>query len=118
MATDSYATDADLLLYAPDVSAVSSTLRALALDDAEQMVDYRWFGTKTRRAHAMLALHYIALTYGELGGETGTVSSRKAGDIAVTYATTPSEDTQLASTKWGRLYLEIRRSVPYSGVSA
>jgi hypothetical protein len=118
-----YAEDADLLAYVPATSTISSTLRGYALADAAAMIDSRWFGNKTRRAHIMLATHYLALTTdtAALGtGESGIVQSQSAGDISVTYATTSTTltDPGLASTKWGRLFLEIQRTVPHSGASA
>ena len=120
MTADAYATDEDLLIYAPDVSSVSASLRELALEDAEAMIDARWYGNKTRRAHAMLAAHYLTLQGLVSGGEGGVPSSKSAGDISVSYAVTalPAGDSLFATTKYGRMFLELTKTVPHSGASA
>lgn len=113
-----YATDADLLAYVPDASAISSSLRALVLADCEYLIDTRWFGGRTRYAHVLLTAHHLALATGLLGGETGTIQSQSAGDISVSYAVVPEKSSGLSSTSWGRLYSQLVDTVPHSGAGA
>ena len=120
MPTSSYATDEDLLAYIPELSAIDVALRTLALEDAEQMIDDRWFGDKTRRAHVLLTAHHLAVLTGDasLGGETGPVASMSAGSISASFAVTAPDAGDTGSTRFGRLYLEILKTVPHSGASA
>lgn len=111
-----YAEDADLLIYVPDAASVDSTLRALVLEDTKEAIDLRWFGDKSRYAHVLLTAHRLALLTGTLGGESGPIASRSAGAISVSYAVNAASDPELASTKWGRLFLQVSQSVPHSGV--
>ena len=73
--------------------------------------------TKKIYAHAYLAAHFATV---QGGGETGAVASKTIDKISTSYATTPPSDPDLGSTKWGRLYLALRKSVtilPVSGRS-
>jgi hypothetical protein len=108
----------DLLAYVPEVSSISTERVSIALEDAKNGVDERWFGERTRYAHAMLAAHYLSLWTGMGGGESGPIASRSAGNISVSYAVSAPAAAELASTKYGRLFLQIAQSVAHAGVSA
>ena len=99
-----YATDADLTDRFADASLASVGARALALTDAMAEIDDRVYGATTVRAHSLLAMHYLGAS-GLLGAgaSAGMVTSRKAGDIATTYAVGASSGSgPHASTQWGR----------------
>jgi hypothetical protein len=113
-----YADDADLLTYIPAASVISSDLRALVLEDAKQFVDDRWFDNRTRYAHVLMTAHILALLTEELGSETGPIASQSAGAISVTYAVTAPTAAELNSTKWGRLFTQVKNSVPHAGASS
>jgi len=108
----SYATDAEFLLRVSAVSVVSAPRRALALEDAAAMIDDAQWGLRTARAQCFLAAHYLQLdpSSGLSGGEGGIVSSRSAGEIAVSYAVPPVPagwDPSLVTTSYGRQFLSI-----------
>lgn len=110
-----YASDADLTTRIPATASASEALRALALDDAAAMIDDVQFADRAVRAHVFLAAHYLALG-GSIPGVTegGLVSSRSAGAISVSYAvpTIPAGwDPSLASTSYGRQFLQIASTV-------
>jgi hypothetical protein len=113
----SYATDSDLTARIPGVSAVSSTLRQIALDDAEAMIDDSLFGDRTVRAHCYLAAHYLAAIPGSgfTAGNAGAVTAMSAGEISASYASpTLATEGHHSSTTWGRLFDEIAASVLHS----
>lgn len=111
----SYASDADLLARVPAASAVASGTRAVALSDAEAMIDDVQFGDRTVRAQCMLAAHYLALLPGSgmTTGESGVATSKSAGEISASYAVNAAAagDPFLATTVYGRMYLEILNSI-------
>lgn len=111
-----YATDADLVLRIPATSAASSAQRLAALEDAAAMVRLDAFGDRSLRAHALYAAHLLATEYEAIPnpGGGGLVSSRSAGEISVSYATTGpsnSADAQLATSRYGRDFIMIRDGV-------
>ena len=107
-----YATDADLLARVADAAAVDVAIRTLALADAQNRLDDDVIEAKTPEAHCYLAAHLIAIRTGELGGESPPVSSKKAGEIAITFAVgTPGSAADLSRTKWGRELLLLLDTV-------
>lgn len=107
------ATDADLLTYVAAAAAVSTALRALALEDAAEHVDSDLYGVKGRRAHAMLTAHFLATTPGSGMTGSATVASRSAGAISVSYAVPAVSDEDLSRTEYGKAFMAIRASVPH-----
>ncbi len=110
-----YATDADLLLRVPVTAGVDADLRAAVLLDARRLINdsNRSYDTRTVPAHCYLTAHILTIVDpGTMGGEAGQVTSLKAGEIAASFAA-PSytTDETLATTKWGRLYMMIRKTV-------
>lgn len=112
-----YASDADLTTRVPaTLAGATLAQRTLALADAAAMIDDELFGDRTIRAQTFLAAHYLSLDPGSAMyvGEGGVVSSRSAGAISVSYAvpTIPAGwDPSLASTAYGRAYLQIAGTV-------
>lgn len=104
-----YATENDLITRYPATASATSAQRALALADAEAMIDDVQFGDRAVRAHAALSAHYLIVGGFATGGEGGLVSSRAAGAISVSYAVPDlgGLDPLLASTAPGRHYLQI-----------
>lgn len=113
-----YATAADLTArHAAAVVGVAESVLQLALDDAEEEIDDRLFGRRTVRAHCLLALHILQSDGVIAGGEDGAVTSRKLGEIAVSYAA-PGEEVEgpHSHTRWGRLFDRIAATVPHDVV--
>ncbi len=110
-----YASDSDLTTRVPASVAVAVGLRSVALSDAEAMIDDAQFGDRTVRAQCMLAAHYLALLPGSgmTTGESGMVTSQSAGEISASYAVTAAAagDALLATTIYGRMYLQILTSL-------
>lgn len=107
-----YATDSDLTTRIPATSAATEAQRLLALEDAEELIDLDAFGGRTVRAHVLLAAHFLTLSGAIAGGESGIVQSHAMGAISASYAVAaPSGDPLLASTIYGRQYLQIANTV-------
>jgi hypothetical protein len=113
-----YATDSDLTTRIPATAAVSSALRAIALDDAKAWLSERAHGTKLLQSHVLVAAHMLALQELIDPGSPGTVSSQNASEITTSWAVTapPMSDVWLAGTKYGRQYAAIRRMIPHGPI--
>lgn len=73
------------------------------------------WGTKALPAHLYLSAHILAVSG---GGELGAVTNRAIDRISTGYAsvTFDSSDAAFAMTRWGRLYLMLRGTVPVIGL--
>lgn len=81
-----------------------------ALDAACNQLGGCW-GTQKSFGHIYLTAHYLTVAG---GGEGGPVASRSIDKIAESYSSVPfdTSNAALASTKWGRLYLALRQTLP------
>lgn len=105
-----YATDADLLAWIPDASAIPAGQRALALTYAAARIDLDSYSDQATIAHILLAAHLLAVSTGSLGGEGGQVTSKSAGEISIGYAAAPLAPEGLSTTRWGREFTAITRT--------
>ena len=91
-----------------------SDLLDFQLAVACSMISSRW-GSKAGYAHAYLTAHLmtVAGSSGSGGGELGVTTSRSIDRISQANAATAfdTSDAALASTKWGRLFLALRKTV-------
>jgi uncharacterized protein DUF4054 len=101
----------DVLAHAPELStiAVSAQADILALvNDAIQ--ESAWGSSfRTKLARIYYAAH-LATVSRSLSGAGGPIVSESEGGVSVTYAT-PQQitTTELGESRYGRLYLELRR---------
>jgi hypothetical protein len=106
----SYATDADLLSRHPELSAVDSDDRSIALDDAEIWMDTDTWGLFLTQAHALLAAHILTRRGLVAGASTdGPATAKSAGEISASFAVTATDPTTWVSTPYGRALTEIER---------
>lgn len=86
---------------------------AVALEDAQEFVSVTIYGRKTPLAHTYYTAHLLASRFPEelasAGGSLapGPVTSMRAGEISATFAVAASSESSLASTIWGKKFLEI-----------
>ena len=80
------------------------------LECACAQINLECWGNKADCAHIYLTAHMLSLAIGQ---ESGPVSSRTIDKISESYAiaTASGSDADLSSTKWGRLYAQMRRSL-------
>jgi len=108
----SYASDSDLTTRIPATADATEDQRALALLDARAEINLASYGDAATRAHALVAAHYLVLSGAIAGGESGVVTSAKAGEISATYGGRFDRvDPLYASTIYGRQFLQIRDSL-------
>jgi hypothetical protein len=90
-----------------------SDLIAFALNVASSMVNITAWRSKATAATIYLAAHMLAVQTGKGGGETGVVVSRGLDRLSTSNASTSFEptDAALASTRWGRMYLALRKTL-------
>lgn len=99
---------------------------------AEERTSRQFYGPKYNHAVALMAAH-IAFRLGAgtmgagsgsaEGGSTGSISSKREGDLAVSYgsgavtATAGLGDTDLSQSRWGLMLLALRKGCrPFFGV--
>lgn len=73
-------------------------------------INIECWGGKADCAHLYLTAHMLSLA---IGAESGPVSSRTIDKISESYAIAAASgsDADLSSTRWGRLYAQMRRSL-------
>jgi hypothetical protein len=119
-----HATDADLVgavpgtppAVAPELNAVDVNTRQFWLDETQLWVSLRAWGRRSSLAHALWAAHMISLAegIGTAGVGLGPVSSMGLGPGSVSFSTPASlsaAEQTLSSTKYGRILIELRRTV-------
>lgn len=120
---------ADVLLIAPDLSAVTTDSRAAILADVATILsvaDYWPTSAMHVLAQKYLAAHFGALTLRSTGGGSGSgsgaVASESVGDVSVSYsnpATADMSQAALSTTPWGLQFLGLsRRSAARVGMVA
>lgn len=106
-----YATTALIVSnYAPELSGVDATVFQQIVDDTAALLDSAVYGSKLQSAHAYLAAHWAALHF-DTASASGVVSSVRVKDVQESYATPSVAAEELGSTKFGRRFIEIRKSL-------
>jgi len=104
------ATKAEILTLAPELTddAVLDEL----IEVAGTMINVGCWGSKASKGHAALAAHLASsLQSSGSTGPAGPIASRAIGSISVSYAGQPPSDPELGRTKYGELYLILRKSL-------
>ena len=105
---------ADVLLIAPELSAVTDAQWEDVLADVDDEVSVTAFGGQARadRAGKQLAAHLATDRYGTSGGggAAGPLQSVSVGPVSKTYASPGAvQSSQFGGTKYGREYLRLVR---------
>lgn len=82
-----------------------------ALACACSQINLECWGSKAQCAHVYLTAHMLTVAN---GGEAGPVNRRKIDKIEESFAavgTATGLDASFATTKWGRLYLQLKKSL-------
>lgn len=92
-----------------------------AIDFGESMINTKVWGSKAPNGVKLLAAHFLAqLGFGTVSGSgdiAGPVTSEKVGDLQRSYAATSISggsvsDSIFNTTRYGRLYLLLRKTIP------
>lgn len=92
----------------------------MLLDIAGSMISVECWGIKASNGHLLLAAHYLKI-FAEENTAGGPIASRSLGKISESYSVAPQADGELATTKFGLLYLALRKTLfllPISGRTA
>ena len=103
-------TSAELVVTVPELASLAGAELDEIVATTCDMVHADIWGDKRSRAHTWLAAHYATVILNP-SGAGGAVTSRTMGSISESYGTGMVEDSELASTKYGRLYLGLRKSL-------
>lgn len=87
--------------------------RDIYISLAGQQISSCYFGDNRNLAVALQACHDY--TMDQRGGDAGTISSKKEGDLSVSYSTGGAGSTDLGQTSFG---LALRRLIKKSGGGA
>ncbi len=82
----------------------------MMLDCACQQINLDCWRAKADCAHIFLTAHYLAVA-GFGTGEQGMVSSRSIDKLSISYATAAPSDAELGTTRWGRMYTQLRKTI-------
>lgn len=72
------------------------------------MINLECWGDKASCAHVYLTGHFFLVAQGQ---ETGPVTARTLDKLSESYASTANADTEFGTTKYGRLYLMLRKTL-------
>lgn len=109
-----YATKAEVLALATELTDEAPL--DVIVEMTQSMVNLETWGSKASVAHQALAAHFATEVMNPAGA-TGPVASRTIDKLAESYAVTAPSDAELGTTKYGRLYLMLRKGllvVPFS----
>jgi hypothetical protein len=88
-----------------------------ALDCTCSQINIECWGVKADCGHIYLAAHFLAMQ-GWGSGQSGAVSSKSIDKLSISYAVSPPSDGDLGRTKWGSLYMQMRKSLFVPGIAA
>lgn len=103
-------TQADITKIAPEftVASVGQPAFDLAIADSALMINAIRWGTRADMAQRYLAAHLIALAFPDLSPPL--VTREMAGGVSRDYAIAmPTDQRALATTRFGRVYLDLLR---------
>jgi len=104
---------------APQLASVDGEVIDVHIELASMECDASLWGATYQRAVALLAAHSLTITErnaesGTAGAGSGAVTSRKAGDLSITYGAALgviSSDATYATTSYGLEFLRLRQQL-------
>lgn len=108
--TEQEATNIKVYFDAVAPAMASDTRYTVFLDLASDRVDRGYFGASWTKAMAYMTAHLMEMS-NRNGSESGTVTSRREGDISVSYAASQQNDGDLYLTTYGKLFLALLNSL-------
>jgi hypothetical protein len=79
-----------------------------ALNCACSQINLSCWGVKADCAHVYLTAHMLAVQSGQ---QSGAVSSKTIDKLSISYANATPTNAELSSTKWGRMYMQLQKTV-------
>lgn len=107
----SYASVSDVTTLAPELASVNPAQLALIVDVLTQaMISVDDWGTRLSEGHTLLAAHWATIELNPAGAG-GVVTSRRLDKISETYQVAAMSDSELSTTKYGRMFLALRAQI-------
>jgi hypothetical protein len=78
------------------------------LDCACSMINLDCWGNKADCGHIYLTAHFLTVASGIADG---TITSKKIDKLAISYAGAPPGEGELSETRWGRMYMALKRTL-------
>ena len=96
------------------IQMAADDMDAVAYATAEETAEVAE-GTWFNRANALLAAHMLTMRKRK-GDQPGAITSKRVGDVSVSYAAPSASDDDMVSTPYGKQYLDVRSNV-FTGLS-
>jgi len=100
---------ADVLVYAPELSAVPTSQMQIYLDLAKNFVFEGKWERKYMQGVCLLTAHMVSITMGG-SNNSGPIASESVGELSISYSNGPMDD-ELQGTSYGELYLMLRKTL-------
>ena len=107
-------TKADVVLIAPELSAVADGVFTAYLADAELELDLAAYGERADLAKKLHVAHHMTRSGYGTGGGRGDVTSESVGQVSRSYAaptSSSSTPSPLSSTRYGQRLIALNRSL-------
>lgn len=102
---------ADVVNHAAELSGVDGTVQTEILAYVNTVIQVALIdgeaGPKTKLVRIYLAAHMASASASASGGTGGPISSKKEGDVAITYAVPTTTSAASDSTPYGNMYLRL-----------
>jgi len=82
-----------------------------ALECACAQINVECWGAKAMCAHIYLTAHTLMVQSGSTFAG-GAIASKTMDKLSISYAVTAPSDGDLGATKWGRLYMQLKKTIP------
>jgi len=110
-----YATAADVIAIAPELSGVDATVLDSLVDEAKHHIVASSWGTKMLDGHRLLVAHFATINFFPENA-VGAIASRTFDKLSESYAVGAVSDTDLARTKYGERFMRLRKTLVQSKV--
>lgn len=101
---------------APEFSAEDVNRINAFIAYAEPYINRTVWGNKSDHAHALMTAHFLASSPSNGAANGGPTQSDKVGDLATTYAVMPAKNDSLETSPYGRLLIQLRRTLLISPI--
>ncbi|WP_448510326.1 DUF4054 domain-containing protein [Immundisolibacter sp.] len=104
-------TSTDITNVAPELSTQANERIELFIEYARLFVNEAKWEAKAKFGTILYCCHLLTLA--TRGGAGGSVASEKVGELQVNYST-PQTDVELNSTSYGQMFLQLRKTLPFT----
>jgi hypothetical protein len=97
------------------ISGTSEASKDIALSIANGRLSQTVFGAKYNNAVALLAAHILSMNSGiRSGGTGGAISTKKEGDLSISFGSNAAFDSRLDSTSYGQQLEQLKKECVFA----